>query len=486
MIPTWFHPDVFTNGYILTILIPLALAVVLSGLRYGGRPNTTGSFYVADRNEPTPLIAISIAAAWIWTVALYVLPPKIYEFGIIAAVPFVLVNALCVVLLGWLVPRVRAVCADVQLTLPQFGGIRDGKRTEGVLTAAVLGAQIYSVITHLLGAALLLTFMPNDFNKPTLIVILAVGFLMVAAIRGMQSSIPADIVKYAVVGGVVVVAFVLTLNSGGTSAIEGGIAGLRAQSSGLVDAKTIWQMVIPTSMGLFSAVAMDDQLYQRGFATRNSPRAAYLLGALLFLVIATGMGMLGFLAADKPLGVTIGQNEHQLVNFLTIEQLMPKFPMYLLVTAFMASLIASGGAALHAAGNVGAKNVTGMLFPNFAEKHSISVSRVTMLVTLGLGILLAVWNSGIFELWMGWNVFRAALFFPIIALVVMSREKIPSVFWWIVVDLACALGTFGFSWYEGAPVGIASGYGILAAWGIGSSLLALRMVKVRFLQTKFA
>ena len=457
------------------ILIPLAIIVAGILYRHWMQRNTTNSFYVANRDVGTFMVAISLASAWIWTVALFIVPQKIYELGIIAALPLVFVNAACILLLGVLVPRVRKICGDTQMTLPQFAAIRDGKRTEGVLTAGVLGVQIYSVITHMLGASLLLQFMSHGLDKPALFLLLAGAFLFVAATRGLQSSIVADIVKYTAIGGVVLLALIATDISGGLPALAGGATGLRTLEAGFVDLKTLWQFVIPVSAALLSAVAMDDQLYQRGFAARSRPGRSYMLGAFFFLLIVLGMGLLGLLAANKALGNQI--DNVQLVNFLTIKHLLPNFPMYLVVTAFMTSLIASGGAALHAAGNVGAKNVVQILRPDLHDRYLVLVSRATMLVTLIIGTLAALANVGIFELWIGWGMFRAVLFFPIIALITMRREAVPSVFWWIVVGLVTTLASFAMFRWLGDSIPAASGEAILVAWGTTLAVWMMRLAR---------
>ncbi len=469
---------------VFTILVPLACIVVFTLVRHYRQTNTTRSFYVANRDVGTFMVAVSLASAWIWTVALFVVPQKVYELGIVAMVPLVFVNAACIILLGVLVPRVRKICNDTQMTLPQFAGIRDGKKTEAVLTAGVLGVQVYSVITHLLGAALLLNFMTGGLDKPSLIFLLSGAFLVVAALRGLESSMDADIVKYIAIGGVVLLALIATGTSGGAPVLTPGTMGIRAAELGFVDAKTLWLFVIPVSAALLSAVAMDDQLYQRGFAARSRPLRAYLLGALLFLVVPLGLAFLGLLAANKSLGVKI--DDLQLVNFTTIRTLLPEFPMYIIVTAFMTSLIASGGAALHAAGNVGAKNVVQMLRPGLADNRLVLVSRITMVVTLVLGMIAALAGVGIFELWIGWGMFRAVLFFPLIALITMRRETVPSVFSWIVIGLPVTLAAFAmFRWF-GDSIPAASGQAILVAWGVTASLWLLRVGRVRSAQTTIA
>lgn len=470
---------------ILIFLVPLACAIALTLVRHYGQRNTVPSFFVANRDVGSVTVALTLASSWVWTVALFVVPQKVYELGIVAMVPLVFVNAACVVLLGVLVPRVREICNNKQLTLPQFVQIRDGRRTEAVFTVGVLGVQIYSVVTHLLGVALLVRFMPAEIDKTTLILVLAGGFLVVAAMRGLQSSIAADIVKYTAIFGVVLLALIATSKSGGLPALVGGATGLRVSEVGFVDMKTLWQFAIPVSMALLSAVAMDDQLYQRGFAARSHPRRAYMLGALLFLPIPLGMALLGFLAANKVLGVQV--DNLQLVNFLTIQKLLPDFPMYLVVAAVITSLMASGGAGLHAAGNVGAKNVAQMFWSGLPEKYLVLVSRGAMFVTLVVGTLAALAGVGIFELWIGWGMFRAVLFFPLIALITMRREAVPSVFWWIVVGLATTLASFAIFRQLGHSIPASSGEAILVAWGTTFSVWMVRLFRnARSARTKTA
>lgn len=450
-------------GLIFMVLIPLAIAIAVTLARHYRQRNTTDSFFVANRNVGTTVIALSIASSWIWTVALFVIPQKTYELGAPALIPLIGVNSAALLLLAILVPRVREFCGNRQLTLPQFTHLRDGHRTAAVFTIGVLGVQIYSVITHMLGVALLLTFMPSSIGKETFVVFLAFAFLIVAWLRGLQSSIVMDIVKYAAVFGIALLGLMLTSKSGGVDVLAGGLMGLRPADSGLIPAGTVWLFVLPVSAGLLSAVAMDDQLYQRGFAAKKNPKRVFGLATLVFLMVPIGMSLLGLLAANKSLGVVI--DNRQLVSFLTIQKLLPEFPMYLVVAAVMTALIGSGGSALHAAGNVGAKNVVHALWPSMDESRLVLASRVTMVVTLTAGTAAALIGIGIFELWMGWNMFRAVLFFPIVALIMTSRESVPSVFGWIVVGLPVTLSAFAFFIWLGEPAGVASGEAILVAWG---------------------
>lgn len=462
---------------VLILLLPVALAVAFTVIRYRGQENTVASFFVANRDVSTPIVALSIASSWVWTVAMFVVPQKVYELGVIATVALVFVNALSIVLLGVLVPRVRAFSKNKQLTLPQFTEERDGKRTGAVFTIGVLGVQVYSVITHLLAAALLLKFMTGTVDTRVLVVLLAGGFVIVAGLRGLQSSIVTDVVKYSAIFAVVILAILATNKAGGVSALAEGATGLRAPGTGFFDAKTIWTFVIPVSIALLSAVAMDDQLYQRGFAARSHPKRAYFLAALLFLVIPLGLSLLGFLAANKSLGITVAKEDLQIVNLLTLQRLLPEIPLYVVGAAIMTALIGSGGSALHAAGNVGAKNVVMVLWPGLGDSRLVLASRITMLVTLAIGTLTALSGVGIFELWIGWGMFRAVLFIPLIALIFSSREALPSVFWWIIIGLPVTLVSFVLFRLSGEPTGIASGQAILVAWAMTFTMWVLHLIR---------
>jgi len=305
--------------------------------------------------------------------------------------------------------------------------------------------------------------MTSGANKEMFILLLAIAFLIVAALRGLESSIIADIIKYSAVFGIVMLAFFATEKAGGVDALMGGLTGLRPEESGLVPIKTLWLFVIPVSAALLSAVAMDDQLYQRGFAAKNNPKRAFVLATAFFVIIPIGMSMLGLLAANKALAV--GVTDLQLTGFQTIQKLVPGISLYVLAAAVMTALIGSGGSALHAAGNVGAKNVAQMFWPQMSDASLVWASRATMVITLVVGTVTALAGVGIFELWIGWGMFRAVLFFPLIALIITNREYIPSVFSWIAIGLPTTLASFALFKWLGEPTGVASGEAILVAWG---------------------
>jgi hypothetical protein len=237
--------------------------------------------------------------------------------------------------------------------------------------------------------------------------------------------------------------------------------GIRPADSTLFPLHLIWLFVIPVSAALLSAVAMDDQLYQRGFAARENPRRAFVLATFVFAIVPLGLSLIGFLAANKALGVKI--DNVQLVNVQTIQHILPDFPITLLVAAIITACIGSGGSALHAAGNVGAKNVVQAFWPGLSDESLVRASRVTMVLTLLAGTLIALWNVRLFELWLGWGMFRAVLFFPLLFLIF---TRVPSVFPIIGVGLPVTLVSFAvFFWGLGQQPAVASGEAILVAWG---------------------
>ncbi len=452
----------------LLFLIPLALAVVVTFARYAGQEVTTGTFYVAGRVVPTSLVAMSAASSWIWTVALFVIPRLSYQLGLVAAIPFVLVNTGALLWFAILAPRVRAYSDGGQLTLPHYVTQRDSYATGLVYTIGVLGVQIYSVITHMLGAALILMFAGINADTTMVIVMLAVAFFVVAAMRGLQSSMIMDVIKYSAVFLIVVVGLVLAGQSGGIETLAKSMNGIRPADAPFATWTMFWTFILPTSAALLSAVTMDDQLYQRAFSARGRVGRTFVLAAAFFVIIPIGMLVLGLLAANPSLGVkatATGNPPNQLIGFDTIRHLMPGIPLQLLAAAVVTALIGSGGSALHAAGNVGAKNVAQAIWPRISDHSLVSVARITMAIVLALGMMMAFVKVGIFELWMMFSTFRAVLFFPLVALVLST---VPSVFNWIKVGAIVTLATFLIAKLGyGYDAGGASSIAILAAWATG-------------------
>lgn len=455
----------------LLFLIPLALAVVVTFARYAGQEVTTGTFYVAGRVVPTSLVAMSAASSWIWTVALFVIPRMSYQLGLVAAIPFVLVNTGALLWFAILAPRVRAYSEGEQLTLPHYVTQRDSYATGLIYTIGVLAVQIYSVITHMLGAALILLFAGINADSTMVIAILAVAFFIVAALRGLQSSMIMDVIKYTAVFMIVVVGLVIAGKSGGVATLMESVNGIRPSTAPFVTSTMVWMFILPTSATLLSAVTMDDQLYQRAFSARGRVGRTFVLAAVFFIVIPIGMMVLGLLAANPSLGVkatATGSPPNQLIGFDTIRHLMPGLPLQLLAAGVVTALIGSGGSALHAAGNVGAKNVAQALWPRVSDDSLVSVARLTMAIVLALGMTMALVKVGIFELWMMFGTFRAVLFFPLVALVLSS---VPSVLNWIKIGAVVTAATFATANLGyGYSAADASGIAILAAWATGAVL----------------
>ena len=128
----------------ISFAAPAGAALLLTALLFRGVRNTIASFFVANRDVDTAKGAGTISSSWTWVVALFFIPWICYLQGLIAFIPFVIINTLVLVGLAFLAPTMRDVVPE-GYNLPGYMGVRDGVLME-MLIAVFRRHRIWSSI----------------------------------------------------------------------------------------------------------------------------------------------------------------------------------------------------------------------------------------------------------------------------------------------------------------------------------------------------
>ncbi len=401
---TFFSQSSFVQG-----VISLTRSIFV----WGGT-TTNESFHVANRNVHWLLGAFSLAAAWFWVFAFYVGPQQAYTKGWPGLLWFATWNAVAIALSCLVARKIRARMQGTGITLPEFHEHTYDRRVRIISAFAILIVQgIYSVIAQLIGARILLSSV-TDYSPFTIGMILpGVLFLVVlyASHRGLPNSLGADALKALLLTMIAVPAVVLLVIFG-DDALRG-LTGLSGNPPGFFGGTFLMEYVVPLAISLLAGAAIDQQLYQRGYAL--SPRhagRALLLAPLIFFVMCIGVGSLGFLAAGWGLQVS----DSQVVGFEVIKSLFSDGVATAFVFAIAAILIATGVAALNAVSSVGANDFARTLKPDVSDATLVWVSRGVMVffVCVCMAIYFFYPKIQLLQLLLFAGAFRVALLLPTI------------------------------------------------------------------------
>ncbi|KKU78324.1 MAG: hypothetical protein UY04_C0043G0002 [Parcubacteria group bacterium GW2011_GWA2_47_7] len=435
----------------ISFAAPAGAALLLTALLFRGVRTTIATYFAAGHNVETVQGAGTIAAAWIWVVALFFIPWICYQQGLIAFIPFVLCNALVLVGLAFLAPRILEVMPQ-GYTLPGYIGKRDGIMMEALVAVITVAAMAYIALLPLQAASNLVVYL-SGWDRDTVILALAALIFIVACPRGLISSIATDIVKLAaviIIVGLAAVAIAVALEKEGAGVLVRGLNGIRPPEAELFPLGLLLTFVLPSAINLFASGAMDGMLYQRLFAVRKvNVRRAFLWGAGIFLFVPLIMGTVGLLVAGLfgNLQLKPGSVEADLIAFTTIVKLVPQVPHILFATILIGAILATAVAALNAASTVAVNNFIRPLTlwwsgEDLTDVKAIGIAWGVMLLVLLLATTGARAQWDLFTWWLTAGAIRAVLLVPIVALILTSPVFLRSAVWWVVVTAIVSTLTY--------------------------------------------
>ena len=184
--------------------------------------------------------------------------------------------------------------------------------------------------------------------------ILAAIALSYTLISGIRASIVTDFVQLAMIlGGVLLIVPWTVMAAGGIDSILPGLNGI-THTAGIFDPTVAFGFGIVTAIGLISQTISDQQYWQRVFSInkRELPRA-FAAGAILFALVPLGLGILGFIAANPAMGVSIPDGaDASMIGVATVGKFLPPWAMAVFVIMLLAGLSSTVDSGISAASSL--------------------------------------------------------------------------------------------------------------------------------------
>lgn len=298
-------------------------------------------FLVAWRDVPWWLAAPSIAACWIWAPALFVSVQKSYELGLPGIFWFTAPNILALVIYAFLGPRIRRMIPG-GYTLPDWIRYRMGSSTvHKIYMIPYLWYQVMAVTVQIFVGGLMLNYL-TGIPLNILMVLLLVICLIYSLISGLRASVITDFVQMAfmLLGVFLIPPWIV--GKVGIDAVAKGLGGLAGHTN-ILDPKVAFSFGIVTSIGLLAGSISDQQYWQRVFAVKAKHIVrSYVLGGVLFGIVPIMLSILGFVAANPDLGISLPQGTGlPMIGIEVVVRLLPLWASVFFVIMLLSGLMST-------------------------------------------------------------------------------------------------------------------------------------------------
>ncbi|MBT3222475.1 MAG: hypothetical protein HN348_25665, partial [Proteobacteria bacterium] len=419
-------------------------AVVMFAVAWAkmGRDVQRDTFLVANRDVSLVSGSFSIAASWIWAPAVFICSMQAYDKGLPGIFWFTAPNILCFFLFAPLALRFRRLMPK-GYTLPEFIHKRFGghKPVHLAFLVVFFGYQFGAlVINCVAGGTLLHAICGLDIRVA--IVAMSTTTVAYSLLSGLKTSILTDVVQMATI---LAIGFVLVpwciVESGGWSAVAGGLGGHSGQYSNILHPSVAWTMGIPMTLGLFAGPIADQMFFQRALAVRKEHVVyTFVGGGLLFGVVPIALSLLGFLAANPESGIIAGTFDHQVVGAVVVAKMLPKAALVLFCFMAFAGLTSTLDSAHCALSALGTVDVYRRYFnPRPSDTQLLSVARQTMVITAVVGTSVALLQPRLLWAFLIYGALASAGMAPTILSLFWSRIPPSGAFY--AVCLSLAVGT---------------------------------------------
>ncbi len=328
-----------STGYLILVLYGIFMIVITYFFARWKRYNSIQGFLVAERNVNWWLGATSIAASWIWAPALFISVQMSYEKGLPGIFWFVFPNMIALLIFIFLAPKIREKL-PYGYTLPQYIKHRlNSNRVHKIYLFPYFFYQLMAVAVQLFAGGSLVSLL-TGIPLVNGMLIMSITVLIYAFISGLESSFVTDFIQFIlIICGLIVVPLAI-LSAGGWSSVTSGAGGITGQFTNIFDPGVAFSFGIVTAIGLISGAISDQQYWQRTFAIKKSNLVpSFIFGAIMFGIVPIALSFLGFLAANKSLGITLPQGvDTSMIGVITVSKLLPVWAMILFVIMLLSAL----------------------------------------------------------------------------------------------------------------------------------------------------
>lgn len=389
------------EGYFFLILFTILMIVVT--IIFTKKSKNYDSFIVADRDIKWWIGAPSIAASWIWAPALFVSVQKAYELGLPGIFWFTFPNIVALAIFAILGPKIRQKLPN-GYTLPNWIKYKFGSTVHKIYLVPFFWYQLMAVCVQIFVGGMMLEFLTGIPLNTAMILLSLIG-LSYSLISGLKASIVTDLVQILMIFivSLIIIPWVIS-NAGGIIAVQNGLGGL-INNTNIFDPSIAFSFGIITSIGLLSGAISDQQYWQRSFALKKKDiKKSFLIGSFLFGLVPITLSVLGFLAANPELNISLSENVGlPMIGVAVVAELLPSWATILFIVMLLAGLTSTLDSAYNAASSLYVSDIKDL---QTTKDSLIKEARYAMVGVSILGLILALIVQHLFSLDRLWWIFN--------------------------------------------------------------------------------
>jgi Na+/proline symporter len=306
-------------------------------------------------------------------------------------------------------------------------------------------------------------------------ILMSITVLVYAFISGLESSFVTDFVQFLlIVIGVAVVVPWAIFAAGGWSVVSAGLGGVTSRFTDIFNPGVAFSFGIVTAIGLISGAISDQQYWQRAFAIKKDNLVpSFAFGAVMFGIVPAALSILGFLAANNNLGITLpAGTDVSMIGVMTVSKLLPVGAIALFVIMLLSALYSTLDSGVVAASSLYVTDVVRYTdkerdilmkldkgealsdeekrIGERLDKRGVKNSRKAMLGITVLGFVVAILAAyipgfGLKHLWWIFNTVAACVVVPTLLSLYWSRLDARGVFWGVLIAFVVGVPLFIYS-----------------------------------------
>lgn len=393
------------NIFAISLAIFVGLMFIFSYKLSSEYRSSKDGYLLGNRNVSTLELSSSFAASWMYVFGLIMVGTFTYNGGLAG-------------LFWFLLPQVLALLVVLKVSLQLLDVVPNGytasdflkEKFKGSLLSrvfqiAMILAIANAIVGNLTGFGLIAEYVgQGQISYPVIVSVTGLTILAYTLWGGLKSSLRTDVLQVGLIllCGLLGAGFA-AYGVGGVSNLISGI--VAAKPAGILETPLMMAMGLPLLIIMTGATLNDNGIYQRVLASGNKKQVVRSsLIAIVMVVVA--FGCLGIIAGSLH-SLGINPSNPKLAGTIGIEQALGGFGLFLMSLAALAASASTIDTALNSFGSMMANDF-------FPEKDPINTSRISMVLLMAAGLVVALMKIDIWLIFMFFGVARLVTIVPFI------------------------------------------------------------------------
>jgi Na+/proline symporter len=450
-----------TAGIMTLVVLGLVMSVVALFARAKLVKNTH-DFVIAGRNLGFGFGVAGLLSIWTWVVGILMPIAVTYQFGLSGLWWFTVPNGVAVVAVVPFATKLKRLMPR-GYTISEFIAVRyrGNNVARAVVVAGILFGALQAVIVNLKGASLVVTTV-FGLNEATVAIIASIAVLLYTVVGGLWASVSTSTLMALLI--LVPSAIVASATVGRVGGFEAVWQAVSVQGRGLFtvtrhDAFSNFGLTF--MLALITATVAGQEFWQVAWALkRNELGRTFFWGGGLYYPVALCLGVVGLvgLAVNVDLTRDLHGDAAALGPFLLSHLGLPRWVIYLFVTIVLAAAYSTIDSGISAVGSIAAVDIIKPLFTEIEEKRLLLWTRLSMVLTIAVAVLVVLSGVDFVTLLLGTSVIRGSVLVPLVLSIVWKRMNAAAFIMGTLSGLAV-----------GIPVMIRYGQGTATLWMVAVS-----------------